>query len=83
MLARISITKINLTLNPHITVVVQKQFHEPHKALNLTGGGRGKRNSPAQHNQSHLQKIVKTQQIKQHKSSNTTYSSLYYSLCCS
>jgi hypothetical protein len=84
ILIRTSNTKTSLTLSSLIDVdVAQKQSHEPHKALNLTGGGRGKRNSPVQHNQCHLQKLAKTNKTKQHKLSNTTYSSLYCSLYCS
>jgi hypothetical protein len=83
ILTRINIRKTSLTFSPPTVVVAQKQFQEPHKALHLTGGGRGKRKSPAQHNQYHLHKIAKTKQTKQHKLNNTTYSSTYCSLYCS
>jgi hypothetical protein len=73
ILFRTSTTKTSSTLSPQINVVVvQKQFHEPHKALNLKGGGRGKRNSPIQHNQCHLQKLTKIKETKQYKLSSTT-----------
>jgi hypothetical protein len=83
ILTRINIRKTSLTFSPPTVVVVQKQFHESHKALHLTGRGRGKRKRPVQHNHCHLHKLAKTKQTKQHKLNNTTYSSTYYSLYCS
>jgi hypothetical protein len=59
ILANLTHTKISSNLKPH-TTVVQEQFYELQKTLNLTGGGRGKRDSPEQHHQFHIQTLAQT-----------------------
>jgi hypothetical protein len=53
-----------------LTILVQKQFSTPHKAHNLTDGGRGGRKSLEQHNQYDTQQLAQIKKIKIHKIRN-------------
>jgi hypothetical protein len=53
-----------------LTILVQKQFSTPHKAHNLTDGGRGGRKSLEQHNQYYTQQLAQIKKIKIHKIRN-------------
>jgi hypothetical protein len=69
--------KKNLTSCPHVAAL-QKQPHEPHKTLNLLGGGRGARESFRKQNQHHIKQLAQISTPKLHRIRSPTLYRLYY-----